>query len=72
MTAIIVGHHVEIKVYLKIGALFVDEAAGRADILIGVDDLICGYRVGDALDGDAPTLLAVDPLTNGGVSFVRY
>ena len=43
----------------------VDETADRADILIGVDDLISGYRVGDALDRDIPTLLAVDAFPAG-------
>ena len=46
-----------------------DEAADCADILMGIDDLISGYRVGKALYRDAPTLLAADPLANGCVGF---
>ena len=70
MISITGGHRVEIEVEPEIGTLLVDETADRADIFIRVDDLISGYWVGDALDRDVPTLVAVDPLANGGVGFI--
>src|SRR5947209_997277 len=39
---------------------------------MSIDDLISGYGVGHALDRDVPTLVAVDPLANSGVRFIRY
>ena len=70
MIAIIGRHRVEIEFQPETRALLVDESADRAGILKGVDDLISGDGVGDALDRDAPTLIALDPLANGGVSFI--
>ena len=70
--AIIGGHRVEIEIQPETAAFLVDETADSADIFIGVNDLISGYRVGKALYRDAPTLLAVDPLANGRVGFIWY
>ena len=41
-----------------------------AEGLIGVDNLVDGDRIGDALDGDIAVFLAVDPIFDLRVCFV--
>src|SRR5215813_11935640 len=72
MTSITGGHRLEIEVESQVGALLVNEQALGAEILIGVDYLIGGDGVGDALDRDVPTLLTVDPVANVRVGFKGY
>jgi hypothetical protein len=69
---IIRGHRVEIEVEPEVRAFLVNEQALRAEVLIGVDDLVGGDGVGDALDRDVPALLAVDPVANIRVRFIGY
>src|SRR5437588_9729536 len=71
-TAIISRHRVEIEVQPETGVFLVDETTLGAEVLIALDDLISGDGVGDASDRDVPTLLAVDPLANGSVSFIGH
>jgi hypothetical protein len=55
-----------------VGAFLVDEPALRTEFLIGVDNLIGGDRVGDALDRDVSTLLAMDSVANVRVGLIGY
>src|SRR5262245_8206981 len=71
-TAISSRHRIEIEVQPETGVFLVNETARRAEVLIGIDNLISGNRIGDALDRDVPTFLAVYLLMNGCVSFIRY
>src|SRR5215467_13855185 len=72
MTSITGGHRLEIEVESQVGAFLVNEQALGAEVLIGVDYLIGGDGVGDALDRDVPTLLTVDPVANVRVGFKGY
>src|SRR5215467_3611000 len=72
MTSITGGHRLEIEVESQVGAFLVNEQALGAEVLIGVDYLIGGDGVGDALDRDVPTLLTVDPVADVRVGFKGY
>src|SRR5262249_4076414 len=72
MVAVIVGHRPEIEVESQSRAVLVDEQALRAEVLIGVDDLIGGDGIGDALDRDLPTLLAVEPVPHVRIGLIGY
>src|SRR5260370_4968053 len=72
MISVTGGHRVEIDVEPQVGAFLVNEQALLGEVLIGVDDLVGGDGVGDALDRDVPTLLAVDPVANVRVSLIGH
>src|SRR6185437_10430977 len=65
------GHGVEIEVEPEAGAFLVNQSALCGEMLVGVDNLVGRDRVGDAFDGDLPTLLALDPVANMRVSLIR-
>src|SRR5262252_9291033 len=72
MVAVIVGHRPEIEVESESPAVLVDEQALRAEVLIGVDDLIAVDGIGYALDRDVPTLLAVEPVPHVRIGLIGY
>src|SRR5215475_3914263 len=72
MVAVIVGHRAQIEVESQSRSVLVDEQALRAEVLIGVDDLISGNGVGDAFDRDLPTRLAVEPVPHVRIRLIGY
>src|SRR5262245_13359184 len=72
MTSIIGGHRVEIELESQVRAFPVDEQTLPVKVLISIDDLVGGNRVGYAFDRDVPTLLAVNAMANARVRFVGH
>src|SRR5262245_9981928 len=72
MTSISSGHRIEIEVESQVRAFLVNEQTLPAELLISIDNLIGGNRVGDAFDRDVPTLLAVDAMANARVSLIGH
>src|SRR5215469_3655934 len=72
MVAVFVGHRPQIEVESESPAVLVDEQALRAEVLIGVDDLIAVDGIGDAPDRDVPTLLAVEPVPHVRIGLIGY
>ena len=70
MGAVVGRHGIEIEIEFHSGMFFAKVPPLLAEDLMGVDNLISGDRIGDALDGDIAVFRAVDPIFDVCVSFV--
>ncbi len=70
MGAVVGRHGIEIEIEFHSGMFFAKVPPLPAEGLIGVDHLISGDRIGDALNGDIAVFLAVDPIFDVRESFV--